>query len=276
MGSSTVAGVDTRLRRGVSSADGMSLMDRRSRLRRRPRAIRVLVVGTKRSRRQSTLTDYDFDIEEVTSKVKLSHAAKKEEEKELSEARDEFFAAATERLEQQPRATRTIIVPTSAGGKILASNEEVESYVHKYHPEWKIISIEDEPFRVLVEEDPAWMKYTYISEDRKTVFQRGITQASDYLDDDSLRQDDPDLWLRVTTSPEEDLLWKLAKEVGGENMAWNVRQFCTEHRDEFLRLLKPFDKLSEDDYVAVQQYIVPGALSYRLESPRKPKPEELE
>lgn len=228
------------------------------------------------------MTEFDFNIEEVTAKVKEHHAGKKDEEKELAEARDEFFAAATERLEQQPRATRTIIVPTSFQGRIIASNEEVETYVHRYHPEWKIISIEDEPFRVLVEEDPAWMKYTYVSEDRKTIFQRNVVQATEELDDAALREEDPELWLRITTSPEEQLLFQFAKEVDGESgvdyemIAWELRKFCTNHRDEFLRLLRPFDTLSEEDFTAVQKYIVPGKLSYRLESPRKPKPEELE
>jgi hypothetical protein len=222
------------------------------------------------------MTDFDFDIEEITKKVRKHHNGKKKESNDLELARIEFFAAATERLELQPRATRTIMVPVSAGGRIIASNEEVESYVYRYYPEWKIISIENDPFRVLVEEDPAWMKYTYISEDHKTLFQRNVVQASEYLDDASLREDEPELWLRVTTSPEETLLFKFAASQGGEPISTYVRMYCTEHRDEFLRLLKPFDDLSEDDYTMIQKYIVPGALSYRLESPRKPKPEELE
>ena len=225
------------------------------------------------------MTNFDFNIEEDTAKVKEHHTGSKNEAKELSDARDEFFAAATERLELQPRATRTLTIPTRSGGKIICTNEEVESYVHRYYPEWKIVSIKSEPFYVLVEEDPAWMKYTYISDDHKTVFQRNVTQGSEYLDDAALREDDPALWLRATTSPEEDLLQRLVREASlssREHVAWEVREFCTEHRGEFMRLLKPFDELSEDDYAAIQQYIVPGKLSYRLESPRKPKPEELE
>jgi len=223
------------------------------------------------------LTEFDFDIEKVTKAVKKHHFGQKEEAKELEDARIEFFAAATERLEVQSRATRTIMIPTEAPGMgIIATNEEVETYVHRFHPEWKIVKIEDEPFQVLVEEDPAWMKYTYISKDRKTIFQRNVVQGSPYLDDASLKEDDPLLWLRITTSPEEQLLWRLAKEIGGEGIAYQVRKFCTDNRDEFVRLLRPFEDLREEDYQKVQEYILPGKLSYRLESPRKPKPEELE
>ena len=232
------------------------------------------------------MTEFDFesDIEAITKNLKKHHTGKKKEEQALQDSRDEFFAAATERLELQPRATRTIMIPAKAGkasgmGIIICTDEEVETYVHRFYPEWKIVKIEDEPFQVLVEEDPAWMKYTYISKDRKTIFQRGITQSSPYLDDASLKEDDPGLWLRITTCLIEEELRAFAssaaQQIGGEVIG-QMQVYIEAHIDEWPRILKSFETLSEEDYAVMQDYIIPGKLSYRLESPRKPKREELE
>lgn len=216
-----------------------------------------------------------LDIEAISQAMLRFRRAKDKAERDHDAKKFEFFAAVTELCEQEPRATRMIMVPNDVG----PTDEQIEAWVREQFPEWRVLTIEDEPVRVLVEQDPAWMKYGYLSKDHKTYFQRNVIQGSPDLDDVSLKEDDIALWYRITRCPIEDIVRAFAQEaassIGGEVIG-EMQLYIERHIEEWPRMIRPFDQLEEEDFDAVQRYIIPGKLSYRFEKPRKPRQDELE
>lgn len=208
-------------------------------------------------------------MDKITRELGKHYRASRDEDKLVAGLRQEFFDAATAELETRPRSTRVLI----------CNEEDIEGYVRKHFPGWRLVDAEHENGKIIVEEDPAWMPYSYISKDGKTVYQRGIAQESPALDDEAIRNQDPELWYKITECPIEEVLWhsaqEIAKEIGGEVIG-QMQLYIEANLNNWLRILKPLETLDDEDFEKVQQYIVPGKLSHRLTPPRKPKPEELE
>lgn len=180
------------------------------------------------------------DLTKITKRLGQEYAVWKQSEKEKNKARDEFFAAVTEELESQ--------VPAQSIQDIQARSEEQALRIcQRQFVRHKVISIRQEGsvFRVVLEEDPSLRPFTYINPETEVVFNRIVSEGSPVLDDEGLREENPELWESVTVEVTK-------------------------------RELKPLDELTPDQAEAIRRYIALPKPQVKLGAPRKAKPEELE
>jgi hypothetical protein len=180
------------------------------------------------------------DLDEITRKIGERHAAKTKAEAELKQVRGEFFQVATEMVESQPLATMVVTIP---------DQESPAEYVAKHHPGWRIKSenIRDiyqrpESGKVIIEEDPEYQAFVYINKTDGRKYQRSVVQGQSLLDDETLREKDPDLWEEITVLE---------------------------------RVLKPADELFPAYSAKLDPYLVPAPLVLKLPAPVKATTEEL-
>lgn len=181
------------------------------------------------------------DLGEVTKALGEHYREWKAAEKSKNESKTEFFEVATEKIRDEDRPTKVV---TLYG----PDEDTARARCLRYYPTWKIKAIskvEDGEHSFLLEEDPDYAPYTYVNPEDGMVYSRQVAAGKLHLDDDLLKEQDPELYERVTHIPQE-------------------------------RQLKPFEELSDDDTAAVQDYIYEGKPTVKLGAPRKAKPEELE
>lgn len=205
----------------------------------------VLNVQTQQLDRCTTMTNFDT----LTRELGKAYDAQKKAEKELkgddSKKKDRspglkerFFHEATQ------EAMASLAQKTYIGG-LGGSEFDAFTLAEKYSPGWRAVSAEitSEGWRVLLEEDPAFKPFTYVNKEDKRVWGKQIVRSSPMLDDEELKNKDPDLWKRVTKPA---------------------------------RVMRPLEELKPNDLAELQGFMYPGLLQVKLAPPRKAKPEELE
>lgn len=225
----------------------------------------------------------------ITKEFGLEYSAAKSSDKKMKQLQREFFDAATEMLSQQSLARKTVEVPEGANAE----------WLEQHYPGWKVVSSirpgeEPDTWEAVLEEDPAKLAFTYVNPDDHMVYARTTAQGTPMLDDERLRDEDPELWEQISDYPEPwlglvqaaikdaleevevaglakvgrvDLLYKLNPGVLAANFL----------RDQGVeRALKPIDELTDEQLQAIQDYLVPAPVTVRLVPPRKAKQEELE
>lgn len=205
-------------------------------------------------------------LETITKALGKAYKTQKTAEGKVKEKRLEFFDAIDEELEESDLATQTVEIP---------EDESAIEFVDKYYPAWRLVEEYDNGV-ALIEQNPAYHPYTYLSEDHKLIFRRGLVQAAPSLDDEKLRAEDFELWFRITSCSEENILTQYEQESGGDITPALVSLFIAKHREEFTRTLLPLEQIDADDLARLSDYTVPGRLTLKLEPIRKPKADELE
>lgn len=188
------------------------------------------------------------DLAAITTKLGSAHATSKKAEKELKESRSEFFVAIDDEIvETETLARQTIEFESPAGEE---DAEDLLTHIKKFYPGWRLAETGSKEHTHIIEEDPAFKKFVYVNHDDGNVYRRNVSQAGPSLDDDRLKEENPELWKRITE----------VKVVPRQQV----------------RVLKDLETLPNEDLAEIQEYFVPGPMTVKLDAPRKAKPDELD
>lgn len=222
------------------------------------------------------MTDTDRSLIDITLDLGINHEVSKTSKSELEKSRGEFFDAATQTLETGILAKRTVEAPKALGGH----RDLIETWAERWHPGWRVIATDDSEDNpaVQLEEDPSLKKFTFVNPDDGKVYTRNAIQGNPSLDDEQLKLDDPDLWVRISNPvpyPELDRLQEFCEFMDisyPDMMGWVQTK---ESGTDWPRVLIPIEEMSNEDFAQIEKYLVPAPISLRLESPRKAKPEDI-
>jgi len=178
--------------------------------------------------------EYRMDLDTLTKHYSKHHTAKKNAESKLKKYKEKFNEAATKALEEKDLAQKTVVLPLDCNPT---------EWVAKWHPGWRVVEWLSGHHLVIREEDPAFLKFSYVNPETGLKYERNVVQAGPSLDDEALVQDHPDVWERIT---------------------------------EMRRVLRSFDDMDDNDLAIVSKYLVPGPINPRMESPREAKSDEDE
>lgn len=190
-------------------------------------------------------------LADITKRLGAVHAKSKEAEKELKTSRSEFFDAVDEEiLSTETLAQQTITFPAKLSEQCEDDAEDLITYVKRFYPGWRIAETDTKKHTCIIEEDPSFKKFVYVNHEDGKVYRRNVAQGGPSLDDDRLKTEDPKLWERITevkVIPQQET-----------------------------RILKELETLPDQDFSAIQEYLVPGPMTVKLDAPRKAKPNELD
>lgn len=177
-------------------------------------------------------------LAELTKKLGKAVREEKTAKKDREKLRSEFFDLATKSVTTLAQKT----VRSDASTK-----SEAQEEIEKGYPRWEVIEIRStgHDWKVLIKEKPEFKTFFFANPDDGHVYQRNVVEGSPTLDDERLREEDPELWERITYIHKE------------------------------LKLLEP--KLwGEEDQAKAEKYWYTGNPTLRLEPPRKAKPEDFD
>jgi hypothetical protein len=219
-------------------------------------------------------------LNEITATFGEAYTVAKESGALRDEYQKRFFQAATEELETKVLAQRVVEIPLPSAQSI----EDIQEYVSTYHPGWRFVSTREaaseEDLDVLVEQDPALMKFTYVNREDETVYGRTITEGQPYLDLEAIEVCNHDLYDAITEWPgiemvNEILIWIGAVELPALPPDREpLSDLLT--RWGFGRRLRDLNTVDTETLAQLDPYWIPGKISVRLVPPRAAKPEELE
>lgn len=182
-----------------------------------------------------------MSLDETTKQLGKAHHTWKSAEKEKNKLREKFFREATEALTEELPAQSVERVPAG-------DMEEALRIAQRRFQRHRVVDVreaEEGTWDVVLEENPELRPFTYVNRADGQVYQRIVSEGSAYLDDESLKQENPELWERITAEKTE-------------------------------RVMKPLEELDAEDLVKIQPYITTPRPSARLGSPRLAKQEELD
>lgn len=217
----------------------------------------------------------ELDIIDITKKFGEAYARSKDWDAAKENGRKRFFQAATQELEKKRLPRKTVEVP---------KDQDVLEFIKIYHPGWRVLVDSVKVMNhVVIERDPALMKYSFINPEDNMVYGRTYSESGPMLDEEKLQQDDPDLWLAISEyDPASIAFTKAAMQ---EALSWThaelTNSFLDKIIDDFLtdrlsRVVKNPSTWTTEQSTAVQKYMVPGPVSVRLVSPRPAKAEDRE
>lgn len=207
------------------------------------------------------------DINKVTKRFGRAYERNVKAKNWLAKQQKALFAAFDADLVGRQTRQRSIQIP---------EGEDVNQYIKRYHPGWEYVTRSDD--WVVLRENPSLMSHSYTNIVDGQVYGRAQVTGTPSLDDDRLRQEDPDLWERITEMPEP--WWSLVHDVFARaHTYWSEELIDTMTIDHLQmhgvqRTIKDLNTLSNRDLALVEEYIMPGPVSVRLNPPRKVKPEE--
>lgn len=185
-----------------------------------------------------------MSLDDITRQLGEAYDKWKTGEKEKNKLRDDFFNAATEELDSELPAQRVSVI--DAG-----SEEQARRIAQRRFHKFNITDLRQIPgedrWEVVVEEEPALRGFSYLNREDGRVYSRQLVEGTPLLDDEAIRDEDPELWERIS------------KEV------------VTVTREVI-----PLDELSDEEVAAIQPYIFMPKPTVKLAAPRKAKPEELD
>ena len=216
-----------------------------------------------------------MNLDQITAQFDRAYTSNSKAKENLAKRQKAMFEAFTKELADGPLAQSTTFCPHWKN----MTGKEQDAWLAKHHPGWQFIGYEYP--EVIIQEDPAYLKFTHINRTNGKVYGRTFAEGSPGLDDDELKADNPGLWERITVWPEP--WYSLVKELVASRFSMPVRPSVIEdHVSSVLtkykieRVLRDFKELSDDDLLDLQDYMIPGPKTIRLVLPRDAKPEELE
>lgn len=185
-------------------------------------------------------------LEEATTDLGDAYRRWKTGEADKEKHRKEFFAAATAEASERTLAQKTVPVEDED----VATEEEARAWLARHYPTWRVLDFDfnddGDYLEALIEEDPQYMERVFVNPQDRKVYTKSVSVGSPLLDDDRLREEDPDLWERITEEPPPPP-----------------------------RRLLPSEKISAEDLAAMEEYMYPGKPQVKLLAPRDAKDEEL-
>jgi hypothetical protein len=179
------------------------------------------------------------DLVKLTARLGKRYRTFKDKERLKEESRKEFFEAATKETEAEVLATKAVSITAQ-------DSNDAQTKVGQQNPRWRVVgvtSLGGDEYRVSLEEDPQYKPFVFVNPQDGQVYRKTVQAGTPTLDDDALREDDPELWESITVPSRE---------------------------------LKPLDELPDELIAKVQPYLYEGKPQVKLAAPRKAKPEELE
>lgn len=176
----------------------------------------------------------------ITENLGNTYRTWKQSGKLKDDLRDKFFSQINEELKEEVPPQLVVEFPTD-------DEEAALRQAQRQYIRHRIVSTApvEGGYQVILEEDPEYRAFTYINPADGQVYQRIISEGSPSLDDDTLREENPELWEAITEEVTE-------------------------------RKLKPLDNLTAEQLAGLQPYITMPKPQVRLAAPRKAKPEELD
>lgn len=137
-------------------------------------------------------------IDEVARDLSDADRILKHAEKAKESLRKEFFSLATE----QVRVThvlkkRALTIPKSFFD---TTGMTFEQFVVSRYPTWRLAEHkqEDEMVVLIIEEDPDFSPFTYQHPETREIITRQVAEASPQIDLETLRLENPLVWLEIT------------------------------------------------------------------------------
>lgn len=218
------------------------------------------------------------DLTQVTTEFGIAYDEAKDAETDKKTKQTSLFEAFTERLEHSTLAERIVDLPADTETPLI-----VNEWIKTYHPGWRFVGMHEG--RVIIEEDPALLKDTFVNPEDGRVYGRTTAQGSPNLDDDRLRAEQPELWEAISVWP-EPWVSLVRGAMGWVNQYYGCAALGPFGLEDFVnaylqeqnvqRVLIDPAQLTEEDFEALQEYLVPGPVSVRLVPPRLATEEELE
>lgn len=174
-------------------------------------------------------------LEEITSRLGRKYRAFKEAEKAKNEAKEAFFREATEVLSRETQAQILELIEAK-------DREEAKEVAHKQFPRYTLLDVKEESsglYRILLEELPNMRSFSF--ENDGFIYQRQVTEGSLMIDDERLKEENPQLWEEITVPTRE---------------------------------LKPPETLTPEQIAEVRKFFYRGKPSVKLAAPRKVKSHE--
>jgi len=180
-------------------------------------------------------------MESETTRLGELYRQWKEAEKAKNQAKEKWFRAVTEELEQE--------IPAQVVERVEATDDEQALRVaQRRFVRYRVVDVarvSDTEYDVVLEEDAALKPFTYVNKSDGNVYRRDVVEGSPTLDDEGVREELPELWNEITEEVTE-------------------------------RRLKPLDQLTPEQAEALRPYIAMPKPQVKLGAPRPAKPEELD
>lgn len=214
------------------------------------------------------------DLTKITSRFGKAYASAKKATLRQTQLQAALFEAFSQHLEDTIRSQQVVQVQVPEGSTL-------EEYVTTMYPGWRIKRVISDQ-EIVIEDDPAYMKFSFVNEDDGMVYARTVVQGSTTLDVERVKQENPELWESITEWPEPwySLINNFGLQVvtkGAKNPSQIVALL-----DEYLentslgKVLKNADDWTTEELQGVIDYMVPGKVSVKLVPPRPAKDEEKE
>lgn len=180
-------------------------------------------------------------MNEETRQLGEAYRRWKDAEKAKNVARDRFFRAVTEELEQEvaPQVVERVEATDDESALRIAQRRFIR------HRVVDVARVSDTEYDIILEEDASLRPYEYVNPDDEYVYRRIISEGAPILDDEALQSERPELWEAITEEVVE-------------------------------RRLKPLDNLSPSEQEELRPYIAMPKPQVKLGAPRKATPEELD
>jgi hypothetical protein len=217
------------------------------------------------------------NTQQIGSELGEVYYIEKDAADELKDLRVEFFVAAKVAKELEPLARKTVAVPEGL------DHADAVARILKYHSGYRLVDDQDEDSdRLVLEEDPDLIPHEVViqvdggvidskgNEHPGYVITKSIRAGSSLLDDERLRDEDPDLWEEVTVIPNYDYLYSLLLSAGVEED--DIDEKIANSNIERVPLHP--DKLTRSQTAALAEYLYEGAKTKAL-LVRYAKDEEL-
>ena len=194
----------------------------------------------------------------------------------------EFFQLATESLSKRSLPSKLVLLPEEMEQ---SPSSVIDDWVHKHHPGWDLVL--QRGCELHLKRNPSLMKFTFINPDDGMVYGRTTSGGKEYLDEESLKANNPDLYDKLAKW--DPLYWSIVHRVIQKYLSWNggpgglpllpieIDRMTESHLESIdAPRYIPLDDVIEEYAEELQPYLVPSPITVRLVPPRKAKPEDLE
>jgi hypothetical protein len=183
-------------------------------------------------------------MQEVTTDLGVHYRAWKDNEKAKDKDKARFWSLITAEASTSFPLDEALFEVVGAG----LTEQQARERAEKYNPRFAVDMIREveDGWEAIMVERPEFVPYTFVNVEDGMVYQRQVVPGGQLLDDDRMREEDPDLYEEVTF----ELPW-------GD------------------RIVRPLDALDPRTLADVQGYIYRGKPSVKLPAPRKATEEEL-
>lgn len=213
----------------------------------------------------------DERLKVVATRLGKSYLAWKANEAKKEANRKDFFALATEAMSETELAEDIVEVRAPDESK-------ARDRVKQKYPAWIVEAVQEHPkregwFEVIISENPELLPFVY---EAGFKIKRSVSKGSPFIDDERLREEDPELWEEVTVLPYKGLLEELLynsgvdhrefeEEYEGQEPYWQrdwVKKVLEDHG--LRRQLRSLDDLDSETLARLQEYIYEGRPSVKL------------